>query len=418
MVHIIAGIDIHKRMLMVAAGVMDMHTENGEITEQVAFENRRFGTTDTELRRLAAWLSRFGVQEVVMESTAQYWKPVWLALEGSFRLQLAQAWSNRAPRGKKTDYRDAQRLVRRHFAGGLTLSFVPDAEQRQMRTITRRRTQLTRERVRLRNQLEALLEEGRIKLSSVISDLLGASGRRILEALADGVDNPESLAALGDERLKCTREQLVDALSGNLTAIHRKLVRQYLDQLSLLDQQREELSQMSADSLRDYSEAVRRLAQIPGIRALAAQQIVAEAGPRAEAFPSPAQFSSWIGACPGREESAGENHSSRCPKGNKYLRRVLCQAAQAAVRTRNTRFQQKFRRLVPRLGYSKAIWAIVRHLAVVIWKILHQGATYEERGLPTSPQAAKRRAQRLAKELRALGYSVEIKPMTTELAGV
>ena len=175
--------------------------------------------------------------------------------------------------------------MRRHFAGELTLSFVPDAEQRQMRTITRRRTQLTRERVRLRNQLEALLEEGRIKLSSVITDLLGASGRRILEALADGVDNPESLAALGDERLKCTREQLVEALSGNLTAIHRELVRQYLDQLSLLDQQREELSQMSADSLRDYSEAVRRLAQIPGIRVLAAQQIVAEAGPRAEAFP-------------------------------------------------------------------------------------------------------------------------------------
>ncbi|MCC7499626.1 MAG: IS110 family transposase [Bryobacterales bacterium] len=285
MVHIIAGIDVHKRMLMVAVGVMDMHTENGEITEQVAFENRRFGTTAAEWRHLAAWLSRFGVQEVVMESTAQYWKPVWLTLEGSFRLQLAQAWSNRAPRGKKTDYKDAQRLVRRHFAGELTLSFVPDAEQRQMRTITRRRTQLTRERVRLRNQLEALLEEGRIKLSSVISDLLGASGRRILEALADGVDNPESLAALGDERLKCTREQLVEALSGNPTAIHRKLVRQYLDQLSLLDKQREELSQMSADSLRDYSEAVRRLAQIPGIRVLAAQQIVAEAGPRAEAFP-------------------------------------------------------------------------------------------------------------------------------------
>ena len=407
MTRIIAGIDVHKRMLMVAAGVAVLDSEDGEVTERVAFENRRFGTTDAELRHLAAWLGQLGVQEVVMESTAQYWKPVWLALEGSFRLQLAQAWSNRAPRGKKTDFKDAQRLVRRYYAGELTLSFVPEAEQRQMRTITRRRTQLTRGRVRLQNQLEALLEEGRVKLSSVITDLLGASGRRILEALASGENDPEELAKLGDERLKCTREQLADAVTGNLTEIHRKLVRQYLDHIALIDRQLEELSQMSAESMRTYSDAVTRLAQIPGIRVLAAQQIVAETGPRADAFPSPMQFSSWVGACPGREESAGENHSSRCPKGNKYLRRTLCQAAQAAVRTKGSYFEGKFRRLVPRLGYAKAIWAIVRHLTVVIWKILHDGVAYEERGFSTTLQAAKRRAQRLAKELRALGYSVQ-----------
>jgi hypothetical protein len=156
------------------------------------------------------------------------------------------------------------------------------------------------------------------------------------------------------------------------------------------------------------------LVQIPGIRVLAAQQIVAEAGPQANAFPSAAQFSSWIGVCPGREESAEENHSSRCAKGNTYLRRVLCQAAQAAVRTKNSFFQLKFQRLLPKLGYAKAIWAMARHLSVVIWKILHDGAQYEEHGLPTTPKAAKRRVQILTQQLRALGYSVELNPLNPE----
>ena len=171
---------------------------------------------------------------------------------------------------------------------------------------------------------------------------------------------------------------------------------------------------MAADAMREHEEAVARLTKVPGIRVLSAQQIVAEAGPRASAFPSAAQFSSWIGVCPGREESAGENHSSRCAKGNQYLRRVLCQAAQAAVKTKCSFFQQKFRRLLPRLGYNKAIWAIARHLSVVIWKILHEVASYVEYGAATSPQAAKRRLQRLKKELRALGYSDQLNPLQPE----
>jgi len=149
---------------------------------------------------------------------------------------------------------------------------------------------------------------------------------------------------------------------------------------------------------------------------LAAQQILAETGPQATAFPSAAQFASWIGACPGREESAGVNHSGRCPKGNRYLRRILCQAAQAAARTKNSRFQTLFRRLVPRLGYAKAIWAVVRHMAEVIWNILHTKAHYEERGSVSTPQAIKRRIQRLRKEMRDAGYSIEIKPLAPAVA--
>jgi transposase len=407
----IAGIDVHKRVLMVAVGL----ATGGEQPESIRFESRRFGATTSELLHLAAWLQQRGVREVVMESTAQYWKPVWLALERHFQLYLAQAWSNRAPRGRKADFKDAERLVRRHAAGELTLSFVPDAEQRLMRTLTRRRTQLTRDGVRIHNQVESLLEETRIKLSSVVTDLFGASGLRILGALVEGETDPAKLVALADARVQRSAEELADALTGAVSEIHRRLLQQHLANLALVEGQMQELSLLTATVMHEHSEAVARLVKIPGIRVLSAHQIVAEAGPRASAFPSAAHFSSWIGVCPGRNESAEENHSSRCAKGNMYLRRVLCQAAQAAVKTKNSFFQQKFRRLLPRLGYTKAIWAIARRLSVVIWKILHDGVEYVEYGLATTPQAAKRRLQRIRQELRALGYSDELKPLRTEV---
>jgi transposase len=403
----IAGIDVHKRVLMVVVGTLSGAMEQ----ERMEFAQRKFGTTSSELLHLQAWLQEHGVVEVVMESTAQYWKPVWLALEECFRLRLAQAWSNRAPRGKKSDFKDAQRLVRRHLAGELTLSFVPDAEQRLMRSLMRRRTQLTRDRVRIQNQVESLLEETRIKLSSVVSDLFGSSGLRILAALAQGQSDPALLASMADERIQCPAEQLADALTGVVSPIHQKLLQQHLDHLKLVDEQREELLQLAATAMREHQAAVTRLSAMPGIRVLAAQQIVAEAGPQASAFPTAAQFSSWIGVCPGRNESAGENHSSHCAKGNMYLRRVLSQAAQAAVKTKGSYFQARFNRLLPRLGYVKAIWAIARNLSVVIWKILHEGIEYVERGQLTTPQAAKRRLQKLKRELRLLGYSDDLKPI-------
>ncbi len=413
MTRIIAGIDVHKRVLMVVVGL----AAEGQEDTSLRFQSRRFGTTVAELEHLAAWLQQHGVQEVVMESTAQYWKPVWLALEAHFQLYLAQAWSNRAPRGKKADFKDAQRLVRRQLAGELTLSFVPDAEQRLMRSLTRRRQQLTRQRVRIQNQVESLLEETRIKLSSKVSDLFGASGLRILTALASGVSDAKRLAALGDPRLQCSSEELAEALTGVCSEIHRRLLQQHLDTLELVDRQLAELASMAASEMHQHTEAVSRLVKIPGIRVLAAQQIIAEAGPQAEAFASAAQFSSWIGVCPGREESAEHNYSSRCAKGNKYLRAVLCQAAQAAARTKNSFFEYKLKRLLPKLGYVKAIWAIARHLSVIIWKILHEGAEYIEYGARSTPEACKRRLQRLQKEFRALGYQVELKPLTPGITG-
>jgi transposase len=406
----IAAIDIHKKVLMVvvATAANEVEDTTGEALE---WEGRRFGTGSRERQQLVNWLRERGVTEVVMESTAQYWKPVWLELEPHFaKLHLAQAHSNRAPRGRKNDFRDAKRLARRLLADELILSFVPDAEQRVWRTLERSKQQLVRDRVRLQNQLEALLEEARVKLSSVISDLLGVSGRRILAALAQGETDPIQLAELGDERLRCSKQELADALAGSPQPIHLEVLKLYLERLELLDKQIQTLDVLLARALQKHSEAVTRVAQVPGFGVDSAQQILAEVGVDAEAFPSAGQFCSWVGTCPGSEESAEQNHSSRSPKGNRFVRRILTQAAQAAVKKKGSHFQAVFRRLLPRLGYKGAIWAIANRLGRLLWKILHDGVTYVEQSTETTPQAKKRRAQKLAQALRKLGYQVTLTP--------
>jgi len=401
----IAGIDVHKKVLMVVV----LRAEAGQA--QSDLQRGRFGATTSELNRLRLWLKEQRVTEAVMESTAQYWRPVWMELEQHMKLHLAQAFSNRAPRGRKHDFKDAERLVRRHLAGELILSFVPEPEQRQWRTITRMKTQLAHDRIRLHNQLEGLLEEMRIKLSSVVSDLLGASGQRILRALAEGETDADKLAALGSIRLQCGKEQLVDALRGAPSATHRRLLALYLERIQLLDEQMLQLNQMIAAAMKPHQDAVLRLAEVPGFGADSAQQVIAEVGPQARAFPSPAQFTSWAGTCPGKQESAEQNHSSRSAKGNKYLRRVLTEVAQAAVKAKGGHYQNVFRRLLPRLGYKQALWAVVHRLCRLVWKILHDGVRYIEQSLERNPKAVKQRARNLARALRRLGYSVTLQPI-------
>ncbi len=286
-------------------------------------ERRRFATMPSELRRLSTWLKEQDVEEAVMESTAQYWRSVWLELEPYMCLHLAQAFSNRAPRGRKHDFKDAERLVRRLIAKELILSFVPDGEQRIWRNLTRMKLQLVRDRVRLQSQLECLLEEMRIKLSVVVSDLLGSSGIRILHALANGETDAKNLASLGDDRLRCTKEQLIEALTGSSHPMHRKMLSLQLERLRLLDEQIIQLNNLIAQAMTPHQDTVIRLAEIPGLGIDSAQQIIAEVGVTASTFPSAAEFTSWVGTCPGKEESAEENSSSRSSKGNKYMRRVL-----------------------------------------------------------------------------------------------
>jgi transposase len=353
-----------------------------------------------------------------MESTAQYWKPLWLDLEPhAGRLHLAQAHSNRAPKGRKHDFADAKRLVRRLLCGELVLSFVPDAEQRGWRTLMRGKLQLVRDRVRLHNQLEALLEEMRIKLSSVISELLGLSGRRILEAMGNGVSDPAKLAELGDMRLRCSEEELADALTGRVEPLHRCMLRWFLDRLQLLDRQIQEMDQCAGEAMRKHADAVIRLAEVPGFGPDSAQQLIAEVGPEAKTFPSAGQLASWIGVCPGRQESAEHNQNARSAKGNCFARRILTQAAQAAVKKKGSHFQHAFRRWLPRLGYNRAIWAVAHKLCRLVWKILHDRVHYIEHGEETNPKARKDRARRMITELRRLGYTVVPPSATLQPAG-
>lgn len=416
MAYRVAAIDVHKKVLMVvvATAAEQVSDATGQALD---FECRRFGAGAGERMHLMSWLQARGVVEVVMESTAQYWKPVWLDLEPHFaKLHLAQAQSNRAPKGRKNDFKDAKRLARRLLADELMLSFVPDAEQRLWRTLTRSRHQLVRDCVRLQNQVEALLEEMRIKLSGVISDLFGVSGRRILTAFAQGETDPRRLAALGDPQLKCTEEELIDALSGSSQPVQREVLQLFLNRRKVLDEQIERLDKMVAEQLRKHEQAVIRIAQIPGFGVNSAQQIIAEIGPDVSAFPTADAFSSWIGCCPGEDESAEQNQSSRSPKGNRYVRRILAEAAQAAVRKNGCRFQHLFRRFLPRLHYAGAVWAVAHRLACVIWKILHDGVPYVEFGEQGTPQSRKRRVQKLLKELRKLGYAVSLQGDSATIA--
>lgn len=413
----IAGIDVHKKMLAVVVS-------NVEVESEFQFERRMFGGNPEQLRLLGAWLLEQEAEEVVMESTAQYWKPVWGALErywkpiresreGAMRrsgtLHLAQAQSNRGRRGRKKDFVDAERLVKRLVARELTLSFVPDAEQRLWRAVTRKKYQLRRDLVRSNNQLESLLEETHIKLSSLVSDLLGVSARRMLNALADGETNPAALAALAHQRLRATPEQLCDALGAcaDIKPVYRRLLKMTLEQLQFLEQQIGQLDQELATLLHPHQDAVQRLAEVPGLGVDSAQQIIAEVGPTAATFPSEKCLSSWVGACPGDEESAGVNYSHRSPKGNRHMRRLLNQAANAAVKVKGSIFEVIYRRCVPRLGHNQAIGVIAHRQCRLTWLILHNGALYEERGPAVTTLSKYKRTWRMIRQLRQLGYRIE-----------
>jgi transposase len=404
----IAGIDVHKKMLAVVIAAV----QPGEWE----FQRRRFGTTPAQLRELAGWLREQGVSEAVMESTAQYWRPVWAALQGQLRLHLAHAHSNGARRGRKSDFRDAERLTHRLVAGDLVLSFVPDAEQQSWRDLTRTRYQLVVERGRVQSQVENLLERASIKLSSVITDLFGSSGRRILQALSEEAGAPwhsQNLARLAHPSLRASHEQLAEALDGHWSSEHRLLLQLHLERLSLLDRQIETLQQQMAESMKAHQAAVARLCQVPGIRTDAALQLLAEVGPTAASFPSASHLASWAGLCPGQQESAGQSYSKRPAQGNWQMKRVFHQVAHAAALKKGSFFQHLYRRLIVRMGPQKAIGALANRLCRLIWKILHEGVPYVEKGTaPLDPRAIRRRQQKVAAEFRKLGYNVQYVPPT------
>jgi transposase len=393
---IVAGIDVHKSVLMVVIA------ETGAVVDQ-----QKFGTTAAELRRLSAWLADRAVTAVVMESTAQYWWPVWLALESHWPLYLAQARSNRAPHHRKTDWADAQRLTRRSFSQDLRYSYVADEQQRRWRRLTRTRTSLTEQIVEIRNEIEALLEEGSIKLSAWLSDLLGASGRRVLHALAAGLTDPEQLGALVDRRVRASQEQLRDALTGRLPAAHRLILAQHLERIALIERHQAEIDRQLQTELAGHVEALQRLCEVPGINVVAAQQLVAELGAEASAFPSAGHLASWAGVCPGREQSAEVSKNNRSPKGNRFVRSVITQVAHAASKTKGSFWEALRKRWQARLGTAKTMWAIAHRLLRLVWKILNQRVRYIERGNAPDPRKLQRRIACLKRQFLAHGYHLQ-----------
>jgi transposase len=421
MTYRIAAVDVHKRMLAVV--VADVAAEG-----EYQFERRKFGATPGEMQVLAQWLVLHEVEEVVMESTAQYWKPVWGALEQYWKparqqregagkmsgaLHLCQASSNHGPGGRKNDFADGERMIKRLVAQELRLSFVPDPEQRLWRSVTRRKHQLTRARIGFRNQLESLLEQAHLKLSGFVSDLLGVSARRMLKALAEGETDPAALAALADHRLRATPEQLRDALGAcrQMNAVHRRLIHLALQELQMIEEHIELLQREAMSLFQDHQDTVQRVAEVPGFGVDSALQMIAEVGPQAASFDSAKQLCSWVGVCPGDEESAGQQHSTRSPKGNRHMRRLLNQAAQSAAKVKGSIFEIVFHRLLPRMGYQKAIWAIAHRLCRLLWLILHKGVRYEERGPAVTARSKRTRTARMIRELKKLGYRIEGGPL-------
>jgi transposase len=396
----VAGIDVHKSMLAVVV------TRAGQSEKE--YVARKFGAGRWQLKELIDWLLELGVGRVAMESTAQYWKPVWYALEPFFQLILAQPRSTAAPRGRKMDFADAKRIVRRLLADDLTISFVPEAEQRCWRLLTRARTAAMQQIARLRNQIEGLLEESQLKISGLLSDLLGLSGWRMLKALAKGESDPGVLAKMAHEHVRASQEQLREALDGRMDSAHRLLLRQSLDRIDQLRQQAEELDQEIARLFTQQQDAIERLCAVPGISLTAAFQIVAEIGPEARTFATPGKLASWTGLCPGREESAGVSVSNRCASGNRTLKRVLTQCAWAAVRNKKSQFYRLFQRWRVGLGPRKAIIAVAHRMLIVIWKLLHEGEKYADAGCQLTPETIRRRMLKCVKGLEALGFRVTV----------
>jgi transposase len=397
----VAGLDVHKKTVVVV--VLQSAQPDDDYASGI------FGTTQFGLKELITFLRQHGVTHAAMESTAQYWRPVWMSLEGEFNLTLAQARSTRARRGRKWDRADARRIAKRLLSGDLTVSYVPPPEQRDWRLLSRTQVAMRESVVRLRNQIEVLLEQAQIKLSSVMTDILGKSGRRMLDALIQGIHDPAELAALGDRRLRASKEQLADALSGRFTEVQRIVLKLFLQQIDYIERQMTELDQALAQALAPHQDAIERLSEIPGIGVPTAQHIIAETGPRAEVFDSAGKLASWVAICPGQQESAGVSVSTRSAKGNWMMRRTLSQTAWAAIATKGSEAQRRFRAWRPRLGTQKAAWAVAHYQLRIIWKVLHDGVRYRQPDTEAlNYRALVARAKRAVTTLRKLGYAVSI----------
>ncbi len=397
-----AGLDVHKDSVVVC-----MRMGSGTSTRR---EHERFGTTTKALMALSDWLTERGCTHVVMESTGVYWKPVWHMLDGAFELTLANAMHVRNVPGRKTDMNDATWLADLLAHGLVRGSFVPDAPVQQLRDLTRTRKQLTREIAQHTQRIQKTLEDGNVKLTSVLTDTLGKSGRRILEAIAGGETDAVTLAALAHKQVKASPELIAEALKGRVTEHHRFLLRLHLQQIEALEAAVAKLEARIGEQCAPFQDAVVRLTSIPGISLTAAHVLLAEVGHDMSRFPSSAHLVSWAGLCPRSDESAGKRRSTRIRDGNGWLKALLVQSAWAASRKKDSYLRAQFHRLKARRGAKKAVVAVAASLLSIAFHLLRDGTLYKDLGPGHFDQRDRQRVtKRLLRRLADLGVEVEVK---------
>ena len=401
------GLDVHKKTVMACLRVLDAKT--GMVDSTV----RQFGTMTDDLLELRHWLGQAQVTHVAMESTGVYWQPVFNMLEGHFTTWVVNAQHIKKVPGRKTDVSDAEWIAQLLQCGLLRPSLVPDRQQRELRDLSRQQTKLVQQRNAVNNRIQKVLESANIKLGSVASDVLGVSGRKMIEALIAGESNVEVMAELAQKKLRDKIPELRRALAGEINDHHRFLLRQLLDQYDFIEQKIEVISQRIDEvAPRPFVTAVHKLDAIGGVAERGAKALLAETGIDMSRFPTHKHFASWAGQCPGNHESAGKRKSGKTPAANRHLDAVLTEMAHAAVRKKNSYFKAQYHRLAGRRGKKRAIGAVKHSLLVTIYYMLRDDRPFQDLGADhfnrLNPQ---QRIRFHVRKLQELGQAVEISPM-------
>jgi transposase len=402
------GIDVHKRTVVACAIV------SGARKGEVEKETQTYATMADDLGALAQWLQAKGVTHVAMESTGVYWRPVFNLLEGHFAVVVVNAERIKALRGRKTDVADAEWIADLLRHGLLPGSFIPGAQQRALRALTRFRTSLVNDRVRAVNRLQKTLEDGNIKLASVVTDVTGVSGRAILQGLVAGQTDPQALADLAKGQLRKKTAQLQQALAGSLQSHHRVVVTELLSQMDYLEEAVARLDAQITELMAPFTVQLEHLDSIPGVSRRIAEVLIAEVGVDMTPFASAQRLASWAGMCPGTHDSAGKRKSGKTRKGSPWLRRALTEAAHGAARTKNKYLSAQYHRLAARRGSKRAILAVGHSILTISYYLLTRHTTYQDLGQnyfdERDREGVKRRAVR---RLEQLGYEVTLSPPVT-----
>ena len=399
-----AGLDVHKATVVATVRVPGPDDRRRIVTET-------FGTMTPDLMALREWLQAFGVTHVALESTGVYWKPVYYVLEDAFELLLINMLELKRVPGRKTDVKDSEWLAQLLECGLLRSSFVPPPPIRELRDITRYRVHQTRDRSREVNRLQKVLEDAGVKLTSVLTDVMGVSGRAMVEALVDGTTDPVVLADLARGQLRKKLPALQRALVGRFRPVHAFLLEEILAKIDYLDEALERLTAEIDRRVSPFEPMLSALDTIPGIDRIGAISVVAETGGDMSRFPSAAQFCSWAGMCPGHDESAGKRRSGKTRKANRYLRTTLIQAGVAASHKKDCALRALYGRVKARRGHKKAVVATGHQILEIAYYVMRDGVTYRELGPDYFQRRDRERtARRHVKQLEALGYVVTVQP--------